>query len=541
MKSPDLGSKIRSEVSQARSFYWPKSGTEPLSFEHLEEIGVDGFHKHIVMIAVASVGLFLMTLLGCTGTSKRDSERSQPELVTLDNSQSGDAEPEPRYGSLSSDAQSPTTRIRPVSLWILLALSCFQFYVGFLAATWMPFLMAKEGVAIWPERQAIFMGAGKVIYGSSILLNPVFGRISDQAGGRTVMLTIGVSLTAMGLVVVKMCSMGIFGGPLPPLYLAITGVWMFGEAMTTVTLDAIMPEMVPQGQYDIGSGLRSLHFLLGGLCGYVALIVFRDWDFHWIYTSYLSLLFLCIFPTVICLRKSDRRAVPSSESSLAAAYTEPLWKYGQNFARASLLQFIFSMGASSMFFSLLMVRDLCRVEGDRAQQTHFSLSSMIFLVAAALSSVGTSWLAANMRILGGSVSRMGILVSSMVLYSLATATLPVTFYISDSESMRLYWFYGVGIFLGLSYGSVYSIFQSCMWTLLPRDTVDVANAMGFATLCKCLGIGMGNLLAGFVLEAFPDPSHPNQYSVMGYWAVTGICAAFSMGAAAFCTTIEGVQ
>ena len=73
----------------------------------------------------------------------------------------------------------------------------------------MPFLMAKEGAVVWPNKQAVFMGVGKLIYGTSILLNPVFGSITDQAvatshwGGRRLWLLIGITISAVGITSVR--------------------------------------------------------------------------------------------------------------------------------------------------------------------------------------------------------------------------------------------------------------------------------------------------------------------------------------------------
>merc|ERR1719160_1881859 len=89
----------------------------------------------------------------------------------------------------------------------------------------------------------------------------------------------------------------------------------------------------------------------------------------------------------------------------------------------------------------------------------------------------------------------------MVMFGLATLMLPMTYHI-PGENHRLYWFYFTGILMGWAFGFVYDLFQSCMWTLLPAETSDVANAMAFAALCKCVGIGLGNFAAGFILDSF---------------------------------------
>ena len=58
--------------------------------------------------------------------------------------------------------------------------SSYRFYTGFLSATWLPYLLAMEGQDLWQEKQAMFMGVAKLIYGATILMNPIFGLVGDQ-------------------------------------------------------------------------------------------------------------------------------------------------------------------------------------------------------------------------------------------------------------------------------------------------------------------------------------------------------------------------
>lgn len=435
-----------------------------------------------------------------------------------------------------------------LSTFQMILLTCFKFYVGFLTATWMPFLMAKEGLAIWPEKQSIFMGAGKLIYGTSILLNPLFGLVSDQTilasrwSGRRLWLIIGVAISAMGVVTVKAAS----SFEDPTSYLVATALWMLGEAIVDTTTETLVPEMVPPEQYDVASGIRSLMFLCGGLCGYLSLIVFQTWDFHWLYPGYLLLLLGCAFPTVACIREEETSKIPDLEqktilASVIEAYIGPMHKYGPGFARACAIQFVFSLGVASIFFTMLMVRDVCGVPGEHAQQTHFSVVSMLFMLAAAISSVVAAWSAGNVNTMHLGrlrLSRRAYLLSSMVCFGLSTLMLPATYHF-PTLNQRLCWFYFTGILLGLAFGSVYALFQSCMWTLLPANTSDVANAMGFAALCKCVGVGLGNFAAGLILDAFSLSDYG--YSISGYWTMAVTCSVLVLASATLGHGVEGLD
>jgi len=90
--------------------------------------------------------------------------------------------------------------------------------------------------------------------------------------------------------------------------------------------------------------------------------------------------------------------------------------------------------------------------------------------------------------------------------------------------------------MGATFGSVYSRFQDCTWQLLPPQA-DVANAMGFATMCKLLGAGVGNFIAGVILSYFtrePSTIHLTRdggvmesYKVSGYIIMCALSAGCS--------------
>merc|ERR1712083_1168651 len=60
-------------------------------------------------------------------------------------------------------------------------------------------------------------------------------------------------------------------------------------------------------------------------------------------------------------------------------------------------------------------------------------------------------------------------------------------------------FYILSALLGATFGLVFSRFQDCTWQLLPPN-VEFANAMGFSTMWKLLGAGLGNFIAGLILD-----------------------------------------
>ena len=42
--------------------------------------------------------------------------------------------------------------------------------------TWVPFVVAEEGEALWNDHQVVFMGIGKAILATAMIMTPIFGR-----------------------------------------------------------------------------------------------------------------------------------------------------------------------------------------------------------------------------------------------------------------------------------------------------------------------------------------------------------------------------
>jgi len=122
----------------------------------------------------------------------------------------------------------------------------------------------------------------------------------------------------------------------------------------------------------------------------------------------------------------------------------------------------------------------------------------------------------------------------------------------QSLPTRIRIFYVLAGFLGATFGSVFSRFQDCNWQLLPPG-VETANAMGYSTMWKLLGAGLGNFGAGLVLDFFvythdtasighqvtsAGPSTSSiAYQFSGYVAMCLSSAAFVLISAALVMTL----
>lgn len=526
----------------------------------VKELGDDARAASLapVIIAVGLAIIFLCFVMDPTRRSRTQQQQQQEEAEVV-------AAPDACPGRGTS--QMP--------LSVLIALTSYRFYTGFLAATWVPFLMAKEGHVLVQDRQSLFMGVGKLIYGFSIVLNPIFGLLSDKLAarhpwcGRSSFLIAGVAIAAAGIYAAKLAS----DARDMWWYLAASSIWMLGEALADTVTEAIVPELLPRSQYNIAGSIRSLHFIAGGLTGYLLLLVFHDLHYHWLYVAYMSLMLVCALATVVIMRNKspvsasfEQRHPRSSGSpllaSLVEAYVVPM-RYSGGFPQACLCLFTFSLGTAPIFFTLLMVRDLVGIDSATEQQMHFSCISIVFLICAAISSVaagsdgGGSAAADNhsatedfppavgdaspssasegpgradpvvLARSDGEEAKAGgdiwcFMIASTIAFGCLCAVVPAVC-LPASVGQRLVALYVVSGFLGLSFGGVYSRFQTCTWSLLPSG-VNVANAMGFAAVMKVTGCGLGNFIAGLILDTFRVGGNVEHMGTVGYILMSWFCA-----------------
>mmetsp|Transcript_85249 Transcript_85249/g.178150 ORF Transcript_85249/g.178150 Transcript_85249/m.178150 type:complete len:682 (+) Transcript_85249:103-2148(+) len=303
----------------------------------------------------------------------------------------------PNGASPSSAALLEGLKASPsASFLVVLLLTSYRFFTGFLNATWMSFLIAKEGSTIAGDRQAFMMAGCKLIFGGTIILNPVLGLLNDRLSlavswcGRAAFLLIGVVCGTIGIVMCMSASTN------HDLWRYIIGclVWMLGEAIADTTTEAIVPEYIAPSQFHFASSVRSLHFVLGGITGYAA-IVFNEQETNhqWLYLAYLMLMFTCAFATVLILQRRTPTSSVSSRiqdtpmlSLIIDSYTTPL-RYSAAFSLLCISLTLFSMGTGPIFFTLLFVRDLVDIGPDQRQQDIFGKASIVFLLFAAASSI----------------------------------------------------------------------------------------------------------------------------------------------------------
>jgi len=460
----------------------------------------------------------------------------------------------PQHGGIAD----PEYRLPVASVVMITA---YRFHSGFLGATWVTFLVAKEGEYMEPHWQSMFMGMAKLIFGGTILLNPVFGLLGDRLAlknicGRKAFMSVGVLLAGIGICGCYFAS----NRRSTLLYFVFCAVWMSGEALVDTVTEALVPEFIPAPQHSLASSVRGLHFVLGGVAGCACIdLTAGTPSYYWLYQAYLALMVVVSAFTFIGMRGQVpiagvlARLRPGGAeftdmdlpewtvwATMKEAYCGPM-SYNGGFPRAMLCNFVFSLGTAPIFFTLLMVRDLAGIAGPAAQQVHFSRVSITFLLSAVVSSVLCAFVKSPAENdhddTRDSLERprqrwdvWQLLIGSMLTFGAACTAIPCTS-IPFGCSSRLLVLYGVAGVQGFFFGAVYATFQTCMWSLLPAQA-DLANVMGLCALAKVSGCGLGNFLGGFILHQFQEPFDDGVIHVAGYAAMCACCAGVVLASAA---------
>eukprot|EP00811_Abedinium_folium_P032571 NODE_5605_length_1753_cov_6.674047.p1 GENE.NODE_5605_length_1753_cov_6.674047~~NODE_5605_length_1753_cov_6.674047.p1 ORF type:complete len:531 (+),score=160.56 NODE_5605_length_1753_cov_6.674047:236-1594(+) len=414
----------------------------------------------------------------------------------------------------------------------------------------MPYLLAMEGEFLWHEQQALFMGVAKLIFGLSIALNPLFGLIGDHA---TVLLTHGLGRRLFIRVGVVIASLGIFicigasSGRNFQMFIFGIVVWRIGEALNDVTTDALCPELLPPEQFALASSVKSAGFLVGGVAAYGMLIVLRGVHYSWLYYCYLFGMYICSIPPLLLLDREvpvNREMDPFIMSAISAYLTPARLRGG--FPHACLAVFIFTCGTAPMFFFILMVRDLVGITETSMLQVHFSCASITFFLAAAAAALlcrqendraGNDEQMTEAERLEALEASMSVRINGikhwLTLFAICLLSVPV---LSIAETfvhfkiLRIEVFYLFTISSGLAFGTVFARFQDALWGALPPDCC-IANAMGFSAMCRLAGIGVGNFVAGMILDVYKTGyseeamTASNAYKHRGYSIMCATSAA----------------
>jgi len=100
---------------------------------------------------------------------------------------------------------------------------------------------------------------------------------------------------------------------------------------------------------------------------------------------------------------------------------------------------------------------------------------------------------------------------------------------------RLVFLYNVAMVKGVAFGGIYNIMQPVTWDAIPEmwrsGTGSISRAMSWIAVCRSVGVGVGNFIAGFILDFAKThsavPTQEENYPLCGYIALflfTGSCS-----------------
>lgn len=442
----------------------------------------------------------------------------------------------------------------------LVGLCCFRFYSGLLMCTWLPFVLAEEGAMLMPMHESMFMGIGKLILACAMVLCPIFGLLNDQTvhpwGRRRAWFIWGIGLLMIGIVGCAWAS----EQKSPYVYLIATTIWCFGEALAETTTEALVPDLVSVEDYLRAASARGILFMLGGFCGYGAIIVQATvvranqsvFYMYYLVVIFITAPFVVAYatpneaeikaiddyvarenargraehePLVGDLREqvpgdqqavSDIEAAERSKSYFQRCYVECL-NASPEFRLTSLATFTLAMSCTGMMFILLIVRDVVGLHDAAQIEYHMAAGSLVLLSSAVLMSLLIGVIGID------SQRQTAVLLVFCVFFTLSEFAIACVIFIPTQHG-RLVFLYGVGAVKGAAFGGIYNIMQPVTWEFIPEmwrsGTGSVSRAMSWISVCRSVGVGVGNFIGGFILDFAKTHSAvamaPEAYPLSGY-------------------------
>lgn len=197
------------------------------------------------------------------------------------------------------------------------------------------------------------------------------------------------------------------------------------------------------------------------------------------------------------------------------AYTIPT-KFVGGFPRLALGSFLFMAGTAPIFFLFLIIRDLVGIIDPAELQSVLAETSIIFFLIAGISaaSTGGGGAQSRQRSMSGTLTldaeaalelekrdKINAMFTTMAACALLTLVIP-SVRLWSSVSHRMIVFTVIVCLLGVCCGQAYARFQDLTWRLLPKEKIDISNAMGYSVMLRNAGTGVGNFISGLVLNFF---------------------------------------
>lgn len=411
-----------------------------------------------------------------------------------------------------------------------LALLCsFRLYGGLLVMTWLPYVLVKESAHFWPEHKTLFMGVCKLTMGLSMAFAPVFGYLNDRTkhpwGRRRVWFVGGVSCVIVGILLAAFSSSYQGSGW---IYVLTVVLWMFGESAADSSAEALVPDLCAPKDFNAAASVRTVTFCLGALGGCIAIILLAAVGarHQWFYVIYLLMVGLTAPWTIkYAVPKEDEgEECAETEASMLQACYGSVLNISDEFRTICAAVALFTASLSGNCFLFWFLSDVVGVQ-PRYIALHFGILSIVFFVGALLSSAGLSFVV---------LPAIPTAKVFMLIYAFLDLLQPATVLFGTSTSAHLSLLYLLCFAKGLLFGGCNNLMQSAVWGAIPlawRGGIgSVSRMMAFVAVCRCVAAGVGNLLAGVVLDLSARHSHSDLYPLGGFVAVHGLCSLCAVAA-----------
>mmetsp|Transcript_12392 Transcript_12392/g.30063 ORF Transcript_12392/g.30063 Transcript_12392/m.30063 type:complete len:302 (-) Transcript_12392:349-1254(-) len=260
------------------------------------------------------------------------------------------------------EADPPQTK--KMSFWEIVMISSFNYPFGALCGPMGVAILPLEAERLGEEQASIYLGAMMGIVGVTQLVCPFAGIFSDvhksKLGKRRPYVFGGGIVSAVSIAGMMYCSHFRLAG----WFFAFLTFSMTGLNVAYTASYGLVPDLVPQEDQGLASGIVGALQLFGSLSGFVFLISTYSYDYHVNYLLYIAYLCLSMLTIYFVAKEKDTSNAtmePISYKKLALSYTIDCHE-SYDFLWVFIGRTFYYIGISCQSFVLFFVRDVINVE-----------------------------------------------------------------------------------------------------------------------------------------------------------------------------------
>ncbi|CAD7941099.1 unnamed protein product [Amoebophrya sp. A120] len=439
---------------------------------------------------------------------------------------------EDRLSDEENKGASPQLTIR------LVAACLFQLPMGIIWSTIGLIVLPYEAEKFYPKAHSGFLGVLLTIAGTSQVISPIIGRLSDDHrsifGRRRPFMIYGTLLTAIGVGGLSYCSAHV----LVIMYAVSLFVSQVGlNVIYSATVLGLVPDTLEaQGlgtNNASASGIIAIFQFLGNLLGMLFMMGTATMAMENVYPFYLvSVLFTAAVVWICCPEESSlgRKRTRKDDGGGAAFYKALLFDASKepDFFWVFVGRTLYYLSISCLSFIYYFVRDVGGVSDETTRKFYVAL----IVVCAQSTGALTAYPAG---VLSDSVGRKRLVYLSCVMMALCYFWYLLIPYLPRIGSLHLL-LLGSCIY-GIAAGCYMSVDYALALDCLPdKSSKGSSEALGLWGISGFIGSYIGPMAGGSLLEVFGATAKKDHYSYMGYFAllsVGGLMALFSAWVTSF--------